>query len=323
MITQLYDNDFNLYIDYDGLTTRSSSRCFFSNQEVSSSSKIQNLLGQWTGTYDVNQEKEDGCDESYRNDLASSNRYRETLYRTLDTLRQLNSDEPGKTLIRLFLVVRSNVLTEPNMEMSFLNVAKDVILHQNSSSSSNNNINNKIELKFYFLVANEMSGKPTHIYQPLENEEEKEEEEEEEEEEENTELYLKPISLVGTEDVTILLKSYPTMEAVLYPHPNLSTYMFLMSVLAWKRLQIGPPQDFINSRLMEDCVRRPVIVFHQPFAFKRILEDITASYSWESPQTNEFASMWVQKGAKYVEYLYSNCTAGFTPTYKSDVVVFQ
>ena len=112
------------------------------------------------------------------------------------------------------------------------------------------------------------------------------------------------------------------MEVVLYPHPDLSTYMFSMSVLAWKRLhQIsGPPQNFIKSRVMEECVRRPVIIFHQPFAIKRILEVITGNYS---PQTNEFATMWVQNGGKYVDYLFKNCTARFIPTSISNVVIFQ
>ena len=112
------------------------------------------------------------------------------------------------------------------------------------------------------------------------------------------------------------------MEVVLYPHPDLSTYMFSMSVLAWKRLHqtSGPQQIFIKSRVMEDCVRRPVIIFHQPFAIKRILEVITGNYS---PQTNEFATMWVQNGGKYVDYLFKNCTARFIPTSISNVVIFQ
>ena len=320
----IYNSEIDLYIDYNSLTTSCSSECFFSDQEMRTSWLLRQKMCQWTGALPLEiaaqqqqQQQQQPPPQPYRRDLDSSKEYRQNVFETLCMLKLLNQDEIGVTLIRLF-VVSGKKTVEPNMELAFLNIAQDVIFNDGNERSH-------FKLELYFLLADENSGVPSKIFYETHPQSLSSSSSSSSSPPHQINFRVQK-SLFGSKDdiEMFFLKTHPTLEAILYPNFNLASYMFLQSVVKWKRKNNNRDNGIIknDARLIKNCLKRPVLTFHQAIALIKVF-NFTSIYRDNNDNSKDFASQWEQFGATFMRHMSENCSEFIEPTYECDVITLS
>ena len=262
---------YNLYVDYRELVDDHG--CFFSQQEIGSSDLLR-LYGERIGDQKKSKPNISSCG-------SSMNEYHQNIFRTIHLLSQLNKDEIGCTVVRLFLVYGakdSDPHPELIVESAFLTIANEIIRKGFDGDDGKD-----FKVKLYFLIANEYTGVPTHVYESEGNHNQSK----------VSRMRMFVPKCTGTKAASTFLKSFPTMEAIMYPTSHLKSYMFLKRVLHWRRVNSNKPKMVatFSSNISKQCLERPVVMFHRPISLEHLFEDIRISLGPIWPNVHNLLSI--------------------------------
>ena len=207
-------NDYNLYVDYRELVDDHG--CFFSQQELGSSDLLSNIISGWLYGERIGDQKKSKPNISSCG--SSMNEYHQNIFRTIHLLSQLNKDEIGCTVVRLFLVFGakdSDPHPEPIVESAFLTIANKII---------RKGFEKTLRLSCTFLLrTSTLESQPT------------------------SRMRICVPKYIGTKAVSTFLKSFPTMEAISFEIIHVSQESTALEKGEFKQTQDGCNVVFLNS----------------------------------------------------------------------------